>query len=88
MSHTEPTPPRFGTRVLTWDAPNLRGDMSDEDRYPRLAKFCREQASLLRGAEGERWAHLAGEYERLADGHSALSQQQQSQPKPKPEDEK
>jgi hypothetical protein len=41
--------------------------MSDEDRYRRYAKFCREQASLLGGSEAERWLHLAGEYERLAD---------------------
>ncbi len=50
--------------------------MSDEDRYRRYAKFCREQASLLSGPERERWIHLAEEYERLAQ-----------QPQPKPEDD-
>ena len=57
--------------------------MSDEDRYRRHAKFCREHAALLRGTERERWVHLADEYERLADGHRALYNQQQ-QPKPNP----
>ena len=41
--------------------------MSDEDRYRRYAKFCREQASLLSGAEAERWLRLAVEYERSTD---------------------
>ena len=50
--------------------------MSDEDRYRRYAKFCREQASLLLGPERERWIRLAEEYERLAQ-----------QPQPKPEDD-
>ena len=37
------------------------------DRYRHLAKYCREQASLLRNPEAERWARLAGEYEWLAN---------------------
>ena len=54
--------------------------MSDEDRYRRHARFCREHASLLRGAEAERWTHLADEYERLADGHRDLYKHQQPKP--------
>jgi hypothetical protein len=80
------------------------GIMSDEDRYRRYAKFCREQASLLRnGAEADRWLHLAREYDRLADvaagmdtdeippvSTAPMQQQpmQQQQAKAKPEDEK
>ena len=41
---------------------------TDEDRYRRDAKFCREQSLLLRGSEAARWAYFADEYERLADG--------------------
>ena len=74
--------------------------MSDEERYRRHAKFCREQASLLRGAERERWIHLADEYERLARVAAGMSagpippapiqqqpMQQQQAKKPEPEDE-
>jgi hypothetical protein len=78
-------------------------NMSDEDRYRRYAKFCREQASLLGGSEAERWLQLAVEYERLADVASGMdadgippvpagpAQQQpmqQQQSKMTPEDEK
>ena len=77
--------------------------MSEEDRYRRYAKFCREQASLLGRSEAERWLHLAVEYERLADLASGMdadgippvpagpAQQQlmqQQQSKMTPEDEK
>ena len=77
--------------------------MSDEERYRRHAKFCREQASLLRGPEAERWAGHTDEYERLADVASGMdadgippvpvgpAQQQpmqQQQSKMTPEDEK
>jgi hypothetical protein len=77
--------------------------MSDEDRYRRYAKFCREQASLLSGAEAERWLRLALEYERLADvaasmdadgippvpaGPTQPQPMQQQQSKIIPEDEK
>ena len=47
--------------------PASRGT-TDEDRYRRDAKFCREQSLLLRGPEARRWAYFADEYERLADG--------------------
>ena len=47
--------------------------MSDEERYRRHAKFCREQASLLRGPEAERWAGHTDEYERLADVAAEMS---------------
>jgi len=46
--------------------------MSEEDRYRRYAKFCREQASLFGRSEAERWLHLAVEYERLADVASGM----------------
>jgi len=55
--------------------------MSDEDRYRRHARFCREQALLLHGLDSERWTHIAEEYERLADSDRALYIKQQ-QPKP------
>ena len=55
--------------------------MSDEDRYRRHARFCREQALLLHGLDSERWTHIAEEYERLADSDHALYIKQQ-QPKP------
>jgi hypothetical protein len=56
------------------------GNMPDEDRYRRHAKFCREQALLLNSSESERWDHLADDYERLAEGHRTLYPKQQ-QPK-------
>ena len=78
--------------------------MSDEDRYRRYAKFCREQASLLHGGvEADRWLHLAHEYDRLADvaagmdademppvSTARMQQQpmQQQQSKAEPEDDK
>jgi|KBSSwiS6_1023812.scaffolds.fasta_scaffold13853_2 hypothetical protein len=77
--------------------------MSDEDRYRRHARFCREQASLLGGAEADRWLHLAREYDRLGDVAAGMDgdglppvstarmqkqPMQQQQAKAKPEDEK
>ena len=76
--------------------------MSDEDRYRRYAKFCREQALLLHGgAEADRWVHLAREYDRLGDVAAGMDEippvstapmqqqpMQQQQAKAKPEDEK
>ena len=61
---------------------NRVGNMSDEDRYRRHARFCREQALPLHGGpESEQWNHLADDYERLADGRALDTQQQQPQPK-------
>lgn len=53
-------------------------NMSEEDRYRRHAKFCREQASIMSGLEAERWRQMAEEYERLAEGQRAPYNQQQS----------
>jgi len=52
--------------------------MTDVDRYRQLAKFCRQQATLLQGEAAAGWLRLADEYEKLADG----------QQPPKPEDDK
>jgi hypothetical protein len=45
-----------------------------------MAKYCREQAPLLKAEAAARWLKIAGEYDKLADGLRAQTQ-------PKSEDE-
>jgi len=59
--------------------------MADEEGYRRLAKNCREQATLLLGEAAARWLRIAEQYEKLADGLRTLRLRR---PRPKPEDEK